>query len=52
MIYYKLISQLIESVKAQFHDIGANVDIFHEKWYKVALRLQRKLYFIIQILFL
>ena len=31
--------QLIESVKAQFHDIRANVDIFHEKWYKVALEL-------------
>ena len=34
--------QLIESVKAQFHDIRANVDIFHEEWYKVALELAEK----------
>ena len=34
--------QLIESVKAQFHDIRANVDIFHEEWYKVALDLAEK----------
>ena len=24
-------------MKAQFHDIRANVNIFHEEWYKVAL---------------
>ena len=34
--------QLIESVKAQFYDIRANVDIFHEEWYKVALELAEK----------
>ena len=34
--------QLIESVKAQFHDIRANVNIFHEEWYKVALELAEK----------
>ena len=34
--------QLIESVKAQFHDIRANVDIFHEEWYKIALELAEK----------
>ena len=26
-------------MKAQFHDIKVNVDIFHEEWYKVALDL-------------
>ena len=35
--------QLIESVKAQFHDIRTNVDIFHEEWYKVALELAEKI---------
>ena len=39
MIYYK---HQIEIVKAQFHDIRANVDIFHEEWYKVALELAEK----------
>ena len=34
--------QLIESVKPQFHDIRANVDIFHEEGYKVALELAEK----------
>ena len=34
--------QLIENVKAQFHDIRANVDIFHEEWYKVAVDLAEK----------
>ena len=34
--------KLIESVKVQFHDIRANVNIFHEKWYKVALELAEK----------
>ena len=34
--------KLIESVKAQFHDIRANVNTFHEKWYKVALELAEK----------
>ena len=34
--------ELIESVKAQFHDIRTNVDTFHEKWYKVALELAEK----------
>ena len=29
-------------MKAQFHDIGANVDIFDEEWYKVALELAEK----------
>ena len=29
-------------MKAQFHDIRANVDIFHEEWYKVALDLAEK----------
>ena len=29
-------------MKAQFHDIRANVDIFHEEWYKVALELPEK----------
>ena len=42
MIYYKHINYIIESVKAQFHDIRANVDIFHEEWYKVALDLAEK----------
>ena len=32
---------LLETVKAQFHDIRANIDIFHE-WYKVALELVEK----------
>ena len=31
--------QLIESAKAQFYDLRANVDIFHEEWYKVVLEL-------------
>ena len=35
--------QLIESVKAQFHDIRTSVDIFHEEWYKVALELAEKI---------
>ena len=34
--------QLIESVKAQFHDIRANVNIFHEELHKVALELAEK----------
>ena len=34
--------QLIESVKAQFHDIRANVKIFHEEYYKVALQRAEK----------
>ena len=34
--------QLIESVKAQFHDIRANVNIFHREWYKVVLELAEK----------
>ena len=34
--------QLIESVKAQFHDIRADVNIFHEEWFKVALELAEK----------
>ena len=34
--------QLIESVKAQFHDIRENVDIFHEEWCKVGLELAEK----------
>ena len=34
--------QLIESVKAQFHDIRANVNIFHKEWCKVALELPEK----------
>ena len=35
--------QFIESVKAQFHDdIKANVDIFHEEWYKIALDVTEK----------
>ena len=29
-------------MKAQFHDIRANVNIFHEEWYKVALELAEK----------
>ena len=29
-------------MKAQFHDIKANVDIFHEEWCKVALDLAEK----------
>ena len=29
-------------MKAQFHDIRANVDIFHEEWYKIALELAEK----------
>ena len=29
-------------MKAQFHDIRANVDIFHEEWYKVAVDLAEK----------
>ena len=29
-------------MKAQLHDITANVDIFHEEWYKVALDLTKK----------
>ena len=29
-------------MKAQFHDIRANVDIFHKEWYKVALGLAEK----------
>ena len=33
---------LLETVKAQFHDIRANIDIFHEEWYKVALELVEK----------
>ena len=32
-------------MKAQFHDIGANVDIFHEEWYKVALEVAEKVIF-------
>ena len=35
--------QLIKSVKAQFHDIRTNVNIFHEQWYKVALELAEKI---------
>ena len=34
--------QLIESVKAQFHDIRANLNIFHEELSKVALELAEK----------
>ena len=34
--------QLIESVKAQFHDIRTNVNIFHKEWYKIALDLAEK----------
>ena len=30
-------------MKAQFHDIRTNVDIFHEEWYKVALELAEKI---------
>ena len=29
-------------MKVQFHDIRANVNIFHEEWYKVALELAEK----------
>ena len=35
--------QLIQSVKAQFHDIRANVVIFHEEWYKVTLEHAEKI---------
>ena len=34
--------QLIESVKAQSHDIRVNANIFHEEWYKVALEHAQK----------
>ena len=34
--------QLIQSVKPQFHDIRAHVNIFYEEWYKVALDLAEK----------
>ena len=30
-------------MKAQFHDIRTNVDIFHEEWYKVALELAERI---------
>ena len=36
---------LLETVKAQFHDIRANIDIFHEEWYKVASELVEKVQF-------
>ena len=36
--------QLIEIVKAQFHDIRTNVTIFHEEWYKVTLELAEKVH--------
>ena len=29
-------------MKAQFHNIIANVNIFHEEWYKVALEIAEK----------
>ena len=34
--------KLIESVKALFHDIRANVNIFHEECYKITLELPEK----------
>ena len=33
---------LLETVKAQFHNVRTNIDIFHEEWYKVALQLVEK----------
>ena len=34
--------QLIESVKAQFHDIRGNVNVFHQEWNKIALEFAEK----------
>ena len=36
--------QLIEIVKAQFHDIRTNVTIFHEAWCKVTLELAEEVH--------